>query len=166
VSWRARFLVYLLAAHVLFAGLLVFAFWDHPLWILGTEPVLLLSLAAGLVMLRRADAAQELMKTAVELLRERDFGSHLLAVGQEEADALVDLFNRMSDRLREERLRLEEQSFLLERVLAASPLGVLTLDHDGRVTLINHAAAQLLVQTGGTSPALHRCRDVCSVRIE
>jgi two-component system, NtrC family, nitrogen regulation sensor histidine kinase NtrY len=154
VSWRTRFLVYLVAAHALFGGLLVVAFWDRPLWILGTEPLLLLSLAAGLAMRHRATAAQELMKTAVELLRERDFGSHLLPVGQPEADALVDLFNRMSDRLREERLRLEEQSFLLEKVLAASPLGVLTLDHDGRVTLINEAAAQLLgLPRAGTGAA-------------
>ncbi len=38
----------------------------------------------------------------------------------------------MSDRLREERLRAEEQHSFLEKVLAASPAGVLTLDFDGR----------------------------------
>jgi nitrogen fixation/metabolism regulation signal transduction histidine kinase len=143
-SWSTRFVVYLLLAHLLFAGLLVFAFWQRPWWILATEPLLLLSLVAGLAVLRRAAAAQELLETAVELLRERDFGSHLLPVGQLEADALVDLFNRMSDSLRDERLRLEEQSFLLDKVLAASPLGVLTLDHDGRLAVVNAAAAQLL----------------------
>ncbi len=143
-SWPTRLVVYLLAAHVLFAGLVVFAFWERPEWLFVAEPLLLVSLLVGLALLRRAAASQELMRTAVELLRERDFGSHLLPVGQDEADALVDLFNRMSDTLREERLRLEEQSFLLEKVLAASPLGVMTLDHDGRLSLVNAAAAQLL----------------------
>ncbi len=137
-------LAYLVLAHLLFAGLLVLALWQRPIWILGAEPLLLLSLAGGLALLRRAAATQELLGTAVELLRERDFGSHLLPVGQPETDALVDLFNRMSDQLRAERLRLEEQSFLLDKVLSASPVGVLTLDHDGRVTLRNEAAAQLL----------------------
>lgn len=143
-SWPTRLVVYLVAAHLLFTGLVVFAFRERPEWLFVAEPLLLVSLLVGLALLRRAAASQELMRTAVELLRERDFGSHLLPVGQDEADALVDLFNRMSDTLREERLRLEEQSFLLDKVLAASPLGVMTLDHDGRLALVNTAAAQLL----------------------
>ena len=50
-------------------------------------------------------------------------------------DALVRIYNQMVDRLREERLRLQEQHYFLDRVLAASPAGVLTLDFDGRVDL-------------------------------
>lgn len=142
--WPVRLVVYLLVAHAGFAALFVAVLRDRPLWLLAVEPLLLVSLVAGLALVRRAAAAQELMATAVELLRERDFGSHLLPVGQAEADALVDLFNRMSDSLRDERLRLEEQSFLLDKVLAASPLGVMTLDHDGRLAVVNAAAAQLL----------------------
>ena len=144
VRWPVRLVVYLLVAHLGFAALLVAALRDRPIWLFAAEPLLLVSLVAGLALVRRAAAAQELMATAVELLRERDFGSHLLPVGQEEADALVDLFNRMSDSLRDERLRLEEQSFLLDKVLAASPLGVMTLDHDGRLAVVNAAAGQLL----------------------
>src|SRR6185295_15982914 len=104
VRWPVRLVVYLLVAHVGFAALLVAALRDRPIWLFAAEPMLLVSLVAGLALVRRAAAAQELMATAVELLRERDFGSHLLPVGQEEADALVDLFNRMSDSLRDERL--------------------------------------------------------------
>lgn len=151
MRWPVRLVVYLVAAHAGFATLFVAALRDRPLWLLAVEPLLLLSLVAGLALVRRAAAAQELMATAVELLRERDFGSHLLPVGQEEADALVDLFNRMSDSLRDERLRLEEQSFLLDKVLAASPLGVMTLDHDGRLAVVNAAAAQLLALPRGSS---------------
>ena len=151
VRWPVRLVVYLLVAHVGFAALLVAALRDRPIWLFAAEPLLLVSLVAGLALVRRAAAAQELMATAVELLRERDFGSHLLPVGQDEADALVDLFNRMSDSLRDERLRLEEQSFLLDKVLAASPVGVMTLDHDGRLAVVNTAAAQLLGLPRGSS---------------
>ncbi|HEV8241672.1 MAG TPA: ATP-binding protein [Thermoanaerobaculia bacterium] len=151
VRWPTRLVVYLLVAHVAFAALFVAALRDRPIWLLVAEPLLIVSFVTGLALVRRAAAAQELMATAVELLRERDFGSHLLPVGQEEADALVDLFNRMSDSLRDERLRLEEQSFLLDKVLAASPLGVMTLDHDGRLAVVNAAAAQLLALPRGSS---------------
>jgi two-component system nitrogen regulation sensor histidine kinase NtrY len=144
LSWRAVAICYLAAAHLVFAVLLVAAFLDRPEWLLATEALLAVSFAVGLATVRRGGQAQELLGTAVELLHERDFGSHLVPVGQPEADALVGLFNRLSDRLRAERLRLEEQSFLLDKVLAASPVGVLTLDHDGRVALLNAAAAELL----------------------
>lgn len=144
LSWGSRAMLYLGASHLAFALLLVAAFRDRPWWLLGSELTLAVSLAAGVVVLRRAAVSQALLGTAAELIRERDFGSHLVPVGQSEADALVELFNRMSDRLREERLRLEEQNFLLDKVLASSPLGVLTLDHDGRVALMNPAAGGLL----------------------
>src|SRR5204862_1071949 len=121
----------LVGAHVALGALLVVAFRGQPAWMLGTEVLIVASLAVGIHLVRRAGVAQELLRTGVELLRERDFGSHLLPVGQPEADALAALFNQLSDTLRDERLRLEEQNFLLDKVLAASPIGVLTLDHDG-----------------------------------
>ena len=54
-------------------------------------------------------------------------------VGQPELDALVAVYNRMIDSLREERLRAQEQHHFLEEVLAASPAGILTFDFDGRL---------------------------------
>jgi two-component system nitrogen regulation sensor histidine kinase NtrY len=144
VPWRRRAAAYLVAVHLGFGLLVVLALRDRPEWAIPAEVAVAASLAAGLVLLRRAGLSQDVLRTAAELIRERDFGAHLLPVGQPEADELVALFNRMSDHLREERLRLEEQAFLLDKVLTASPMGVVTLDHDGRVALLNPAAAQLL----------------------
>jgi len=152
-SWLRRTLVYLVVAHVAFGALLVVAFLEQPIWLLATEVVLAISLAWGIRLVGRARQAHDLLRTGVELLRERDFGSHLLPVGQPEADAVADLFNRLSDHLREERLRLEEQNFLLDKVLAASPVGVLTLDHDGRVAVVNGAAMQMLRAQGEAGAA-------------
>jgi len=149
-SWLLRAVLYLVLAHATLGALLLVAFRGRPAWMLATEVTVAVSLLAGIQLLRRASVAQELLRTGVELLRERDFGSHLLPVGQPDADALAELFNHLSDHLREERLRLEEQNFLLDKVLAASPMGVLTLDHDGRVALLNGAAAQML---GGRAQA-------------
>jgi nitrogen fixation/metabolism regulation signal transduction histidine kinase len=59
-------------------------------------------------------------------------------------DALIRVYNQMIGRLREERLKLQEQHYLLDRILAASPAGIVTLDFDGRVTSLNPAAARLL----------------------
>ena len=45
----------------------------------------------------------------MELLREQDFSSRLSKVGQYEADRIVNVFNRMMEQLKNERLRLREQ---------------------------------------------------------
>jgi len=59
-------------------------------------------------------------------------------------DRLVDVYNRMVDRLREERIRNEEQEQLLRKVMAESPGGVITLDVEGKVDTVNPAAEALL----------------------
>ncbi|HEX2225252.1 MAG TPA: ATP-binding protein, partial [Thermoanaerobaculia bacterium] len=65
-------------------------------------------------------------------------------VGQPEMDALVRIYNQMIARLREERLKLQEQHHFLDQILAASPAGIVTLDFDGRASTVNPAAARLL----------------------
>jgi nitrogen fixation/metabolism regulation signal transduction histidine kinase len=65
-------------------------------------------------------------------------------------DALIGVYNRMIDRLREERLKREEQHHFLALILTASPAGVLTLDYDGRVSLVNPSATALLALPAAT----------------
>jgi signal transduction histidine kinase len=78
------------------------------------------------------------------LIKERDFTCKFVEVGQTEMDQLIQVYNRMIDALREERTRLTEQHYFLGKVLAASPSGILTLDYDGRIALVNPSAARLL----------------------
>jgi nitrogen fixation/metabolism regulation signal transduction histidine kinase len=50
----------------------------------------------------------------------------------------------MVDSLRAERQRVQEQHYFLARVLDVSPSGILVLDFDGRIDLVNPAAERLL----------------------
>lgn len=70
--------------------------------------------------------------SGMELLREQDFSSRLSPVGQYEADRIVNVFNRMMEQLKNERLRLREQNNFLDVLIKASPMGVIltTLDED------------------------------------
>lgn len=87
----------------------------------------------------------------VELLREQDFASRLSPVPANPwAGRIVDLFNRMMEQLRTERLRLREQNHFLDLLVKASPMGVVLMDLDGRPTSTNPAADTFL-----TDPWLH-----------
>jgi nitrogen fixation/metabolism regulation signal transduction histidine kinase len=57
------------------------------------------------------------------------------------------VYNEMVDKLREERIRNEEQEQLLRQVMAESPGGVITLDVDGKIATINPTAEALLNTT-------------------
>jgi nitrogen fixation/metabolism regulation signal transduction histidine kinase len=59
-------------------------------------------------------------------------------------DRLIRVYNRMIEQLREERTRLREQHYFMDKILAVTPAGVLTFDFDGRIALANPSAERLL----------------------
>jgi len=80
----------------------------------------------------------------IDLLREQDFSSRLKYVGQKEADQVVDVFNQLMYKLKNEHLRVREQNHFMDLLIAASPMGVIILDYDGFVQQSNQAGLQLL----------------------
>lgn len=85
-----------------------------------------------------------IISSGMGLLKEQDFSSRLRKVGQYEADELVELFNRLMEQLKNERLRLREQNDFLDLMVEASPLGVIVMDHDGKISDINPSGRRLL----------------------
>jgi nitrogen fixation/metabolism regulation signal transduction histidine kinase len=144
MSLRAKILAYLVLIHVILGGITVYALTGRPVLLLVAEALFVASAVIGYLLVRAFFVPLELIRTGAELMRDRDFSSHFRKVGQTEMDDLVEIYNRMVDRLRDERLKLEEQNLFLDRVLDVSPVGVLTLDHDGNVSQANPSAARLL----------------------
>ena len=103
-----------------------------------------ISAVIGYLLLKAFFVPLELIRTGADLMREKDFTTHFREVGQSEMDQLIRIYNRMVDQLREERLRLEEQNLFLDEILGASPIGVVTLDHDGNLGTVNPCASRLL----------------------
>ncbi|AVM56595.1 PAS domain-containing sensor histidine kinase [Bacteroides heparinolyticus] len=82
--------------------------------------------------------------SGMELLREQDFSSRLSRVGQYEADRIVNIFNRMMEQLKNERLRLREQNHFLDLLIQASPMGVIITTLDGDVSQLSPMAVKML----------------------
>lgn len=78
------------------------------------------------------------------LVRAQDFTSRLVKVGQKDADDLVGIFNKMIDRLKEERLRNIEQSHFLQLLIQASPMGIIIFDYDEKITMANPTMLSML----------------------
>lgn len=153
MSRRARFVAYLVVVHVLMAvaawlvaGIPVRSAGDHEPrgWLLLAELVIAVSFLAGLHLVRSFSSSIEFVRDSAQLLEDSDLMSRVREVGQPEIDRLIRVYNRMVDSLRSERVRLQEQHHFLTRVLDESPGGIIVLDLEGRLSLINPAAARLL----------------------
>lgn len=155
MSLRAKSVAYLVVIHALLGVIAYIALRDRPVWLLVAEGVFLVSIVFGILLVRSFFVPLELIRTGAELVAEQDFTSTFRAVGQEEMDSLIDVYNRMIARLREERLRVEEQNRFLDDLLAASPAGVVTLDFDGRIDLVNPAAAAIWGRPAEALAGLH-----------
>lgn len=94
----------------------------------------------ALVMSYRSVSLQlKAIQTGTDLLRSQDFASRLRHVGQKEADSMVDLYNTLMSRMKEERLRTEEQNNFLIKLVEASPMGIAICDFDGKIESSNNA---------------------------
>jgi nitrogen fixation/metabolism regulation signal transduction histidine kinase len=144
LSLRTKIVAYLVLIHLVLAGISWFVVKEQPVLLLAVEVLFAVSIVLGVMLVRSFFIPLELIRTGAELISERDFTSQFRAVGQPEMDALIRIYNDMIGRLRDERLKLQEQHYFLDRVLNASPAGILTLDFDGRIDLLNPSAETLL----------------------
>ncbi|MGH7457380.1 MAG: sensor histidine kinase, partial [bacterium] len=86
----------------------------------------------------------DLVMTGVEFIKDKDFTSKFNEVGQAEMDKLIAVYNKMIDHLREERTRLQEQHYFMDKILKASPSGIITFDFDEKIVMVNPSAAKML----------------------
>jgi len=108
------------------------------------EGLLLLTVFYLIIFYHRIVKPLHLIGNGMELLREQDFSSRLSIVGQTEADKVVEIFNKMMEQLKNERLHLREQNHFLDLLIKASPMGVIILDLDEKIQSANQAAQQIL----------------------
>jgi len=85
-----------------------------------------------------------ILNAGIESIKDQDFSIKFLPVGQPDLDRLLDVYNRMIERLREERTITSEKNFLLGRLIDASLSGIVILDADGRTGIINPSAERIL----------------------
>lgn len=109
----------------------------------AVEALILVTVIYLFAFYRRIIKPLHIIGNGMELLKEQDFSSRLGRVGQAEADRVVDVFNKMMEQLKNERLHLREQNHLLDLLINASPMGVIILNLDEEVLSVNPAASKI-----------------------
>ncbi|MDE6556253.1 MAG: HAMP domain-containing protein [Duncaniella sp.] len=116
-----------------------------PLWVVWMlRGVTVIQLIVALFFRRKIIRPLHSLMIGADLLKGRDFSSRLAPTGQPEMDNIIRLFNSMMASMRTERLKMREQDRLLDRVLEVSPLGVIMVDGNDRISLLNPTAIAIL----------------------
>ncbi len=144
VSLRHKFILYLLFIHLAFAVVSIFLLWEKRIWLLAVEAFFVISFIFALKLFRALFQPLDLVMTGAEFIKDRDFTSKFNEVGQPEMDKLIAVYNRMIDHLREERTHLQEQHYFLDKILRASPSGIITFDFDEKIAMLNPSAEKIL----------------------
>lgn len=126
-------------AFILFVG-----GWIMPRYLYLAEGLMLFTLFYLVLFYRKIVKPLDTIGSGMELLREQDFSSRLSTVGQLEADRVVNVFNRMMDQLKNERLRMREQNHFLDLLISASPMGVVITTLDENISQLNPMALKMM----------------------
>ena len=109
----------------------------------GLGVALVAALLAVLIAGRTTEPVRQLTAVA-QCMADGDLDARLLPTSRDEVGQLTRAFNHMADRIREQVTTLGEEQGRLAAVLDHMADGVLITDVNGRVQLINAAAARLL----------------------
>ncbi len=146
MSLRFKLILFLLPLYAVLLTLAAQARTTNAVLFIICEVVLLGSLVLAWQLYRGFMQPIRLIEAGTAALAAQDFNLKFTPVGQPELDQLIEVYNHMLDALRQERVSQHEQSVLLERLIKASPAGILILDFDGRITSANAATTRALGQ--------------------
>lgn len=118
---------------------------DSMSWItIGISTLIVLVLIYLIFFYQKVVRPLQNISNGMDLLKEQDFSSRLRRIGQFETDRVVDIFNKMMEQLKNERLHLREQNKFLDLLIKASPMGVLVLNYDNEISDLNPSALDIL----------------------
>jgi len=141
---KTKFLLFSLVLHAILIFILIcIRDQNQDLFLVG-EVLLLGSLAFSVWMYRSIGKPFDIISAGIESLKDKDFSSKLIRVGNNEMDELISVYNLMIDQLREERLQQIEKSSFLEKLIQASSTGIIILDYDDKIDVLNPAALELM----------------------
>jgi two-component system nitrogen regulation sensor histidine kinase NtrY len=142
VSTRTKYTAYIVCLHLVLILMVYKLLYQDKLLFIVSEIFLLLSIVVSIQLYRSFMRPNEFVRSGIEAIKDKDFTIKFVRTGNGEVDTLIEVYNLMIDQLREERTKLNEQHFFMQKLIAASPISIIILDFDGRIVSLNEKAQQ------------------------
>jgi len=148
MTLRTKFISFAVIIHALLGISAYFLLKENKYLFFGMELLVIGSVLITWQLYTSFFKPLNLIRSGIESIKDKDFSTKFMGVGQQELDELINVYNRMIDQLRHERVAQAEKHYLLEKLIQASPAGIILLGFDNQVEHINPAAVHYLQQPG------------------
>ncbi|MGB3800397.1 MAG: ATP-binding protein [Lewinella sp.] len=132
MSAATRYILYLTALHLVI-GILIYQVVGRGPVLLLVEMVLLLSAYIGYRLYEVLVAPIQLLSRGAGALADQDFSVKMTKTGSPDIDQLGEVYNRMIDQLRSERVTGRQREEFLDQLVNAADVGIIILDFDGKI---------------------------------
>ncbi|RBL89966.1 histidine kinase [Chitinophaga flava] len=141
---RTKFILFVV---ILLSNILVLSYFilkQNKLLFLASEGFVLILVLIAWQLYKQLIRPLQLLMHGTEAIKSKDFSIKFNLTGQYEMDELIKVYNQMTDELRAERTKQEQQHLFLEKLIYTSPTGILILDYDENIQQVNPRALKLL----------------------
>lgn len=141
---KTKVLLSAILIHAIFIYLLTALYAVNRDLFLIAEALVFVSMIFSYWLYRSISGTFDTISSGIETLKDKDFSAKLNNIGHPETDELIYVYNLMIEQLRHERLMQVEKSSFLEKLIEASPSGIIIFDFNGNVTSVNPAALEMI----------------------
>lgn len=146
ISLRLRYILFIGILHIVLVLLIFLLFREKKILFIASEVLILISIIISVQIYRDFLRPIEFVRSGIEAIKDKDFTIKFVQTGKSEIDILIEVYNLMIDQLREERIKLNEQHFFLEKLIEASPIAILIMDFDEKIASVNAKARNLFLK--------------------
>nr|WP_320022536.1 ATP-binding protein [uncultured Draconibacterium sp.] len=141
---KTRYILFIIIIHLAFGVITVLIYpLDRILFVI-CEAILIISLILSFVLIIPLFRPFKLLNAGIDSIADKDFSIKFLPVGNRDLDKLIDVYNRMIDQLRLERTNVAEKHFFLQKMIDATPTGIIILGTGNKIESINQYAQNLM----------------------
>lgn len=144
MTLKFKYFLFIAVIHLLLTFLIFQLLEENKLYFLLAEFGIIISLILSYQVYQSFVRPIDFISSGINAIADKDFNVKFIKTGSKEMDSLVGVYNEMIDNIREERVQVEEQHYFLEKLINASPAGILILDYDNRLAEVNPKAQTML----------------------
>ena len=144
MSLKFKYIAFIIVLHIALITLIYFLLRDDLWYFVGSEVLVFVSLYFSYLLYKSFIRPIDLVHSGTDAIADKDFSVKYLKTGSTEVDHLVDVYNNMIETLRAERTMISEQSHFIQKLIEVTPIGIIIMDFDGKVSNINPSAKRQL----------------------
>ena len=144
MTLKVKYWLYLASIHALLFFLAYELLNENMWYVLLAEVGIILLLWLGHRIFLSFLRPVERMIQGADAIEDQDFHHTFSATKAPEMNRLVTVYNNMIEHIRQERIQIAEQHFFLDKLIEASPSGIVLLDYDNHLTQLNPSAKRWL----------------------